>query len=116
MKNLKNTAAMIAAIAAANPAGFTVNAQTMEPITKGFAVAVEETQNSFNAEGIEQVINYINNHPEVNAIGGWYDSESGRYYFDATIVVNSISEAIELGRINKQLAIFNLNTLEEIRL
>lgn len=116
MKNLKNTAAMIAAIAAANPAGFTVNAQTLEPISTGFAVAVLDTQNSFNNEGINRVIEYVNNHPEVNAIGGWYDTESGRYYYDATIVVNTLSEAIELGRINKQLAIFNLNTLEEIRL
>lgn len=78
--NKKNTAAIIAAIAAANPAGFTVNAQTFEPITSGYAVAVLDTQNSFNAEGAARVMEYVNNHPEVNAVGGWYNSENGRFY------------------------------------
>ena len=114
--NKKNTAAIIAAIAAANPAGFTVNAQTFEPITSGYAVAVLDTQNSFNAEGAARVMEYVNNHPEVNAVGGWYNSENGRFYYDATIVVNDLATAIELGKANQQIAIFDLNNLEEIRL
>lgn len=114
--NKKNTAAIIAAIAAANPAGFTVNAQTFEPITSGYAVAVLDTQNSFNAEGAARVMEYVSNHPEVNAVGGWYNSENGRFYYDATIVVNDLATAVELGKANQQIAIFNLNTLEEIRL
>lgn len=114
--NKKNTAAIIAAIAAANPAGFTVNAQTFEPITSGYAVAVLDTQNSFNAEGAARVMEYVNNHPEVNAVGGWYNSENGRFYYDATIVVNDLATAVELGKANQQIAIFNLNNLEEIRL
>ena len=114
--NKKNTAAIIAAIAAANPAGFTVNAQTFEPITSGYAVAVLDTQNSFNAEGADIVMEYVNNHPEVNAVGGWYNSENGRFYYDATIVVNDLATAVELGKANQQIAIFNLNNLEEIRL
>ena len=114
--NKKNTAAIIAAIAAANPAGFTVNAQTFEPITSGYAVAVLDTQNSFNAEGAARVMEYVNNHPEVNAVGGWYNSENGRFYYDATIIVNDLATAIELGKANQQIAIFDLNNLEEIRL
>lgn len=114
--NQKNTAAIIAAIAAANPAGFTVNAQTFEPITSGYAVAVLDTQNSFNAEGAARVMEYVNNHPEVNAVGGWYNSENGRFYYDATIVVNDLATAVELGKANQQIAIFDLNNLEEIRL
>ena len=114
--NKKNTAAIIAAIAAANPAGFTVNAQTFEPITSGYAVAVLDTQNSFNAEGAARVMEYVNNHPEVNAVGGWYNSENGRFYYDATIVVNDLATAVELGKANQQIAIFDLNNLEEIRL
>jgi len=114
--NKKNTAAIIAAIAAANPAGFTVNAQTFEPITSGYAVAVLDTQNSFNAEGAARVMEYVNNHQEVNAVGGWYNSENGRFYYDATIVVNDLATAIELGKANQQIAIFDLNNLEEIRL
>lgn len=114
--NKKNTAAIIAAIAAANPAGFTVNAQTFESITSGYAVAVLDTQNSFNAEGAARVMEYVNNHPEVNAVGGWYNSENGRFYYDATIVVNDLATAVELGKANQQIAIFDLNKLQEIRL
>ena len=112
----KATAAMIAAIAAANPAGFTVNAQTLEPITAGYAVAVLDTQDSFNEEGAERVVNYINSRDDINAVGGWYDTESGRFYYDATIVVNDLATALQLGKANKQIAVFNLNKMEEIRL
>ena len=39
----------VAAIAALNPEGFTVNAATLQPVSKGFAVALKQTQNSFGA-------------------------------------------------------------------
>lgn len=104
------------AIATANKEGFTVDAATLQPVTNGFSVAVAETQNSFNFEGLANVIKYVCNHPEINAFGGWYNSENGKYYFDAVCIVDDKQKAIELGRYNKQLAIFDLNNLEEIKL
>jgi len=106
----------IAAVATANVEGFTINAATLAPVTTGYAVAIKETQNSFGFAGMVEVYKYIQQHPEINAVGGWYNSENGKFYFDATIVVSDLSTALELGRANEQIAIFDLNTLTEIRL
>ena len=114
----KQTALLIALanIALVNKEGYTVNAATLQPVTSGYAVAVADTQNSFGHEGLERVIKYVEDHPEVNAFGGWYNSENGMYYFDATIIVDDLKQAIELGRANKQIAIFDLTNCKEIRL
>lgn len=106
----------IATVAAANAEGFTINAATLAPVTTGYAVAVKDTQNSFGFAGMVEVYKYIQNHPEVNSVGGWFNSDNGKFYFDATIVVNDLATALELGRANDQIAIFDLNTLTEIRL
>ena len=115
MKN-KAIIAALTTIAALNPEGYTIDAKTMQPVTRGFAVAVADTQNSFGPEGLAKVVEYVSQHANVNAFGGWYDSESGMYYYDATIIVDDLQKAIDLGRANKQLAIFDLTRLEEIRL
>lgn len=114
----------LAAIAAQNPEGYTVNAATLQPITSGHAVALAVTQDSFGAEGLAKVVDVIakmQNQGEASrfdslAFGGWYDSKSGRYYYDATVIVKDRAEALELARVNGQLAIFDLDNLEEIRL
>ena len=67
-------------------------------------------------EGLANVIKYVSEHPEINAFGGWYNSDNNMYYFDATVIVNDLEAAKELGRINKQIAIFDLANLTEIRL
>lgn len=115
--------AKVAAIAALNPSGFTVDAATLQPVTTGFAVAMKQTQNSFGAEGLAKVANTIeelqasgNQNGRALAFGGWYDSESGLYYYDATVIYQDREKAIEAGRANEQIAIFDLSNLEEIRL
>lgn len=113
----------VAAIAAINPDGFTVNAATLQPVTSGYAVALKCTQNSFGAEGLAKVANVIeelqasgNQNGRALAFGGWYDSESGLFYYDATVIYQDREKAIEAGRANEQIAIFDLSNLEEIRL
>ena len=106
----------LATIAMNNKEGYTVNAATLQPVTTGYAVAVADTQNSFGFEGLVNVVKYVSEHPEVNAFGGWYNSENNMYYYDATVIVNDLEAAKELGRINNQIAIFDLTNLEEIRL
>ena len=115
MKKQKIFAALLG-IAAACPDGYTVNARTLQPVENGFAVAVADTQNSFDQDGLKKVIEFAHNNKSVNAYGGWYDTESKKFYFDAVIIVNDLETAIKLGKQNKQKAIFNLNTFEEIRL
>ena len=116
--NKKQTSLMIAlaTIAADNKEGFTVNAATLQPVKTGYAVAVAATQNSFGIEGLGNVVKYVSTHPEVNAFGGWYNRDNNMYYFDATVIVDDLATAKELGRINKQIAIFDLANLKEIRL
>lgn len=99
----------LTAIATTNTDGYTVNAKTLQPITTGYAVAVAATQNSFAPEGLAKVIKYVQDHPEIAAFGGWYNSEDKQFYYDATIIVATKVEAIELARINKQLAFYCLN-------
>lgn len=116
--NKKQTSLLLAlaAIATTNKEGFTVNAATLQPVATGYAVAVAETQNSFGLEGLANVVKYVSEHTNINAFGGWYNSDNNQFYFDATVIVNDLEAAKELGRINKQIAIFDLANLEEIRL
>ena len=111
----------VAAIAALNPDGFTVNAENLQPVKSGYAVALKKTQNSFGTDGLSKVANVIaklQNSGNLNgrtlAFGGWYDSESGLYYYDATVIYQDREEAIEAGRANEQIAIFDLENLKEI--
>lgn len=106
----------LAAIASNNKEGFTVNAATLRPVKTGYAVAVADTQNSFGLEGLGNVVKYVAAHPEVNAFGGWYNKDNKKFYFDATVIVADLTAAKELGRVNKQIAIFDLANLQEITL
>lgn len=108
--NKKETSLLIALaiIAINNREGFTVSAANLQPVTKGYAVAVADTQNSFGLEGLANVVKYVSDHPEINAFGGWYNSQNNMYYFDATVIVEDLAAALELGRTNKQIAIYDL--------
>ena len=69
MKNLLLSFEALMNIAVNNPEGFTVDKNTFEPITAGFAVAVENTQNSFGPAGAAKVVNYAYQHQEITALG-----------------------------------------------
>ena len=116
--NQKQTNVLIAlaTIAINNKEGFTVNAATLQPIKNGYAVAVADTQNSFGIEGLANVVKYVSEHPEITAFGGWYNRENKMYYFDATVIVDDLEAAKELGRVNKQIAIYDLAKGEPIDL
>lgn len=114
----------IAAIAAQNPEGYTVNAANLQSITAGYAVSLSVTQGSFGVAGLAKVVNVIEkmqnqgeaSHFAALAFGGWYNSKNGRYYYDATVIVKDRAKALELARVNGQLAIYDLDNLEQIRL
>ena len=108
----KQEALMI--IAKHNPNGFTVDKNTLEPITEGFAVAVSETQNYFGEEGLKQVIEHAEQKSYIEAIGGWFREQDRQYYFDAVMVVQDYETAAELGYRNKQYAVFDLSKGEEL--
>ena len=116
MMNLALSFEMLQAVATMNPDGFTVDKNTFEPITSGYSVAVAETQNSFDNAGCARVVAYAAKHQEINALGGWYNNKNNKFYYDSVIIVNDLETAIRLGRENGQLAIFDLNTMQEIEL
>jgi hypothetical protein len=105
---------LIIEIAKRNPEGFTIEIPSLKPVTSGYISAYLETQNSFGYEGLDKVINHAINHGKV--VGGWLDTETNLYYFDSSKVFENLKEAIEFGKQNKQIAIFDLNELKTIRL
>jgi hypothetical protein len=109
------TLKQIEEIAKNNVDGFTINMNTGEYVSDGYAVAEEATQNSFGITGLENVIEYIKNNNN-HALGGWYNKKNNQYYFDAVRIVKNENVAKKYGIMNKQIAIFNLSTLDEILL
>lgn len=99
-----------------NPEGFTLNIETMKPVKFGISVAFLETQDCFGKESLERVINHALENGKT--VGGWLETETERYYFDSVkIFKNSeIAKAIEFAKQNKQIAIFDLTNLKEIRI
>lgn len=104
----------VSAIAAANTEGYTVDRNTFEPIKKGWAVAVKDTQFCFGPRGLAKVIAYMSNHPEIEAFGGWYNEKENNFYFDATMIIEDRETAIYLGKLHEQEAIFNTETGETV--
>jgi len=49
-------------------------------------------------------------------VGGWLDDESGCSYFDSVRIFTDLKEAIQFGRENKQIAIFDITHLKLIKL
>ena len=67
----------------------------------------------------EQIRDFIDNNMDllkdpVNSVGTWYDKESKKTYIDISKTVDTLEEAVALGKEYKQKAVFNLKTLEEI--
>lgn len=112
---IKKIAAAVAVIAAANQGGFTWNIAEGKMQTNGFAVARAETQNSFNAEGLRRAVEFAVKNG-VPCIGGWYDADSGLYYYDATEIFSNKDEAENAARENEQIAYYDLDNLAEIRI
>ncbi|NDV56936.1 hypothetical protein [Bacteroides sp. 519] len=111
---MNNLIDAILEIAKQNPGGFTVKLPTLEWVTKGYVCAYIETQNCFDREGLEKVVKHALENSQI--VGGWLDAENNLYYYDSSRVFDTENEAIEFGRQNKQLAIFDLNNFREIRL
>lgn len=116
MKNLLLTFNALMEIASQNPEGFTVNKESLQPVKSGFSVAVSDTQNSFGPQGAAKVVYYANKHNNISALGGWFNTKNNEFYFDAVVICNTLEEAVKLGKENNQIAIFDLNNMQEITL
>ncbi len=99
-----------------NPEGFTLNIDTFKEVKFGIVVAYEATQNHFGKESLTRVIEHAKSHN--NIIGGWLNTENNQYYFDSVKVFKNseLKQAVEFAKKHKQLAIFDLTNLREIRI
>lgn len=99
-------------IASKNKDGFTILLPNLEHAKRGWVVALAETQDSFEDEGLKKVIEVAQ---RLNtAIGGWH--HKGKFYYDAVLLIEEKEEAIRLGRENRQIGIFNIETVTYIEL
>ena len=64
------------------PEGFTIDINTLKQPTEGIMVSYAATQNSFDKKSIAAVVKHARAHDGL--VGGWYNPENGKYYFDAT--------------------------------
>jgi fructokinase len=97
-----------------NPEGFTVSLPNLEPVTKGYAVAYKDTQDSFGTEGLKKAYNHAMSHDKI--IGGWLNKKNNQYYYDSIKIFQNEEQAKDFGRDQEQIAIFDLNTMTEIEL
>ena len=109
-----NTYQKVKQIAEANKEGFTISLLDFQTPKKGFCVAMKMTQNSFGDEGLKNVINIAMQSTYV--VGGWYENQSKQFYYDCVMIVNDLQTAIELGKANEQLAIFDIEKANVIQL
>ena len=110
--NINQLVSKVLAFAASNKQGYTLNIRTLEPIKSGYVVSYKETQDSFSAIDVLYVIAHALKHDGI--VGGWYNEKNNRYYFDSNKVFDNEKDAINFGKENEQLSIFNLNTGEPI--
>ena len=108
----------------ANPEGFTVRIDGKEAPSSGYVVApvkaaettiaaeelTEGTVEKF-AENLEALAKITNQ--EIFA-GGWFNKEDGKYYLDGVHIYDSLDNALYVAEAADQIAIFDLNTFEEI--
>ncbi len=97
-------------IAAANELGFTITLPDCELVTSGYVVAMRETQNSFGDEGLRRVIETASD--TTGIMGGW--NNDGLFYWDAVYIIQCRERAIELGKANEQIAIYQIENEEVI--
>ena len=88
------------------PDGFTLDLNTMRQPTEGLVVSYKATQNSFDRKSLPAVIKHARTHN--NLVGGWYNPENGRYYFDSNRLFpeDSLAAAVAFARENEQHTVY----------
>lgn len=111
---MSNTINRIKEVAEANREGFTIDLTTMQQVTSGIIAAYNATQDSFDTEGLATCIEHAEQHD--NKVGGWFNTDNGRFYFDSVRTFTDLNEAKNFGIQEKQIAIFDLDNDRLIKL
>ncbi len=88
------------------PDGFTLDLNTMRQPTEGLFVSYKATQNSFDRKSLPAVIKHARAHQ--NLVGGWYNANEDKYYFDSNrkFPEDSLAAAVEFARANDQHTVY----------
>ena len=106
-----------------NPDGFTISSDTYEPVSGGYAVAPLKEAEIIVGENLpeEVLLEYIQDNKDIATaigkpvyLGGWFDSDSGQYFLDNALIMPTVEDALYIAEAADQIAIFDLNTFEEI--
>ena len=106
-----------------NPEGFTVDPITLESPSSGFAVAPVKAleivldQNKMDVDVARQFAKNVTDlSKQIDKpvfAGGWLNQDNGKYYLDATVVFDTIEDALYTAEASQQEAIFDLGELNE---
>ena len=83
------------------------------PLRMGYDVF---TTGEVKEEKIKELCEQIDNLTTKGFIGSWFDKQTKETYVDISLNIKDLNEALNLGKIFNQKAIFDLNNLTEIRL
>ena len=88
------------------PSGFTLDINTLRQPTEGIVVSYAATQNSFDKKSIPAVVKHA--HAHEGLVGGWYNPENGKYYFDSNRIFpeDSLAAAVAFARANGQHTVY----------
>jgi len=95
-----------------------------EVATKGYATGIGQeyrmrkpqglTFNGLQLRDVAECVDLILQNKTCNAVGFWY--HEGVLYIDAVMVFEELENALALGRMNNEIAIYDLNEQREITL
>lgn len=108
----------IVALADANPEGFTVDIETGDKVTQGYAVGMTHGLEPQDAAVIANLIalgSFMPSSVYVWTIGGWKDN-TGKYIIDVGFVTAWQEAAETFGKVYNQDAIYDLNVGQVISL
>lgn len=112
-----------------NKDGFTFKIDSKDPgkvevPEKGFVTAVTPLVMDDAKIDINTVISYVLKNPKIEIlgkeydlhIGGWFDEEEDDFVVDLSIVLNNEEDAIEIGKLTNQKAIYSIEGVASIYL
>jgi len=104
----KELVSVIWAMGQMYPDGFTLSLDSLRQPTKGLSVSYLATQNSFDKKSLPAVIKHAHEHD--NIVGGWYNPEEDKYYFDSSRIFpeDSLTAALAFARENQQHSVYDL--------
>ena len=107
-----------------NPDGFTVDPDTITSPDKGFAVAPVKAAEMVVDYGdlkistVRQLAKTLRQLSNISSqklyAGGWLNTENNKFYIDATMVADTLQDALYIADASSQIAIFDLGEFNEI--